>query len=126
MQSLRGALPLMPMNPRLLLFLLAATTLSAGTDPAKSVPDTPQAAVAGPKATAAAADDNALELAPMRVNSTIKPEDVRKSEERVKDQLFTWRSGGTIIKHRGHRTTTELKLQFDGNHGGWDIVSLSR
>ena len=123
-----------------MLALMAATAGFAGTSPntddtrlpppagatPTATPDRPAASAADPKANSAAPGDTTLELAPVKVTSTIKPEAIRKSEERPKAQLFTWKNGGTILKHDGHRTTTELKLQFNADHGGLDIISISR
>ena len=123
-----------------MLALMAATTGFAGTGPNTEearfpppagatptvAPDRPVALAADPKTNPAAPGDTTLELAPVKVTTTIKPDAVRKTEERTKALPFTWKNGGTILKHEGRRTTTELKFQFDAGNGGWDVLNISR
>ena len=64
-------------------------------------------------------------MAPVQVTGTYQPPLPRLEEQTPKNQPFTWKDGGTILKREGPRFTTELKFQYNAVHRGWDLLSFS-
>lgn len=121
--------------PLLLLLLLAAPGLAASsaeparvpaprprlTDELRQRSSAPPAPRPGP---ASRADgEKPIVMAPVEVSAPRAA--ASPVDEPPKTQSFTPREGGTIYRHYGSRVTTELKLQYNPKHRGWDILSFS-
>jgi len=141
------------MKPCLLFLLMVATSAWAASDPPTApasqsrmtiTPDPPKAPAARPRLTddlrhrveeakpAAAKEaapptssDGVVMMAPVQVTGTYQPPLPRLEEQTPKNQPFTWKDGGTILKREGPRFTTELKFQYNPVHRGWDLLSFS-
>jgi hypothetical protein len=45
--------------------------------------------------------------------------------KRIREESFSWKNGGTLLKKTGRTVTTELKLKFEPTHTGWDVINFS-
>lgn len=122
------------MSPLLLLLLatsgLAATPVEPAkvpaprprlTDELRQRASTPPAS--RPEPATSATGEKPIVMAPVEVSA---PQAATSPvDEPPKAQPFTPREGGTIYQHYGPRVTTELKLQYNPKHRGWDILSFS-
>jgi hypothetical protein len=45
--------------------------------------------------------------------------------KRIREESFSWKNGGTLLKKTGRTVTTELKLKFGATHKGWDVINFS-
>jgi hypothetical protein len=125
------------MKWRLLLMLLIATGAYAAPGGANNPVEAPPvtgatgrrasdgASAAGAQDGTGAVRKEAVEMEPVLVTST-HAEIVGGSQPKPPNERpFDLKEGGTILKHRGPRFTTELKFQYNPVHRGWDILSIS-
>lgn len=72
---------------------------------------------------AAAPDSDVVEMKPFHVTGTLEGADraMGEKERKVKDEAFTFKDGGTIMK-LGNRI--ELKFKYNPLHKGWDILDI--
>ena len=141
------------MKPCLLFLLMVATSAWAASDPPTApasqsrmtiTPDPPKAPAARPRLTddlrfrveettpattkeaaTPPASEGVVVMAPVQVTGIYQPPLPRLEEQTPKNQPFTWKDGGTLLKREGPHFTIELKFQYDPVHRGFDILSIS-
>jgi hypothetical protein len=45
--------------------------------------------------------------------------------KRIREESFSWKEGGTILKKEGRKVTTEVKWKFNPERNAMDILSFS-
>lgn len=68
--------------------------------------------------------DNAVELAPFKVNASVPVGPLRTSGPRWEPRPFTFTGGGTLGRSVGPHVTTDAGVRWDGGKG-WSLLRFS-
>ena len=118
------------MNYRvLLLFMIGAAGLQAADSPRtpEERPRLTPAAVAAsmPSAKAETKTEDHLTMAPFEVPGSRLPMERSNAEQAPHDRAFDIQQGGTLVKHTTASGTSAVKIQYNAEHKGWDMLTFN-